>query len=197
MSESGASPRVALALGMSGALGEALLAALVAAPRYGWVHVGHRHSAAAGASKFRPWVIDSSLIVAEDAYLVLGEGAESPSPSPIRRFGPKDALRAATIARDTGARRLVIIEPATTTISSAEESAIEALGFDTVLIVRIGDSRASKTGHKLLASLGLRQDAASPAQLATSIIAELLRAKSGLHRLAADNFNAGVRRNAR
>jgi hypothetical protein len=182
---------------MSGALGEALLAALVAAPRYGWVHVGHRHSAGAGASKFRPWVIGSSLIVAEDAYLVLSENAESPSPSPIRRFGPKDALGAATIALDTGARRLVIIERAKNTISSADESAIEALGFDTVLIVRIGDPRGSKTGRKLLASLGLRQDTASPAQLATAIIAEFTRAGPGLHRLAAEDLHTGAHRGAR
>lgn len=192
--EPGAAPKVALALGMSGAIGEAMLAALVAAPRYSWVHVGHRHAAGAGASKFRPWVIGSSVIVAEDAYVVLSEDAEAPSPSPIRRFGPKNVVRAATIARDTGARRLVVIEPAKVVISSADETEIDALGFDTVLIVQVGDPRAATAGRGLLAFVGLKRSAVSPAQLASAIIRELPSARPGLHRLDANDLRASALR---
>jgi len=190
---SSATDRVALALGMSGALGEALLAALIAAPRYGWVHVGHRHSAGAGASKFRPWVIGSTLIVAEDAYLFLSEDAHLPSSSPVRRFAPADALRAAGIARDTGARRLALIEPAAAPISAADATAIAAFGFDTVLTIEAAGTPSVDTSRTLLSVLRIRPGPPTAMQLAVAIIAALTDAPAGRHRLGAAQLTALAR----
>ncbi len=55
-----ATPRVALALGLAGALGDELLAALVAAPDVRLVHVGLKQPIASGTAKYRPWVVGSS-----------------------------------------------------------------------------------------------------------------------------------------
>lgn len=194
-------PRVALALGMSGPVGEALLAALIAAPLYSWVHVGHRHSAGAGASKFRPWVIGSTMIVAEDAYLLLSGDTPLASSSPVRRFPPAQALLAAGIAHNGGVRRLTIIEAADATMSDADAAAIAALSFETVLTVAAGDARAeqtaSGTGGKLRLWLGLAQNRTTAPQLAAAIVAALASAAPGRHHWSAEQLSAWARQRDR
>lgn len=141
-----APPRVALALGMAGALGEELLAALVASPRYRLVHVGLRQAIASGTAKYRPWPIGSSTIAVDDAYISI-TNAETfvPQTTPVRCFDAGHLIDAALLARDAGARRLVVVSPlsallqmnaASHTISSEQELALVQMKFETLVIVR-------------------------------------------------------------
>jgi hypothetical protein len=110
--QSAAPPFVALALGLAGALGEELLAALVASPRIRLVQVGLRQGVASASRKYRPWVIGSSIITADEAYICLtGPEARVPGASPVRLFSAAQLLDAAAIARDAGVRRLVVVSP--------------------------------------------------------------------------------------
>ncbi len=148
--------RSALALGMVGALGEELLALLVASSEYRVVHVGVKQPIGSAAARFRPWVIGQGVVVADDAYVCLA-GPETfvPAGSPLRAFAPAELLAAARIARDCGARRLVVVAPldallqmsaAAATIASADEVELARMGFESVLIVRptaADDTRAA------------------------------------------------------
>jgi len=125
--------RVALALGLHGALGEELLARLVSDARYSWVHVGLRHSLGSATPKYRPWVIGQSTILADDGYLCLSDDQTPATASPIARFRATDAVRAIDIVRAAGVRRLVVITPET---SDPDEAKLGATDFETLVIVR-------------------------------------------------------------
>jgi hypothetical protein len=139
-------PRIALALGMAGALGEELLAALVASPRYALVHVGLRQPIASATAKYRPWRIGGSVIAADDAYVCLtGPQTHVPSASPVQTFDADHLLDAAELARAAGVRRLVVVAPlsallqlnaAAHTVSSAQELALVDMRFAALVIVR-------------------------------------------------------------
>jgi hypothetical protein len=141
-----AGARSALALGMVGALGEELLAALVGSESYRLVHVGVKQPIATATSRFQPWQIGDGVVVADDAYVCLtGQDIPVPAASPIQRFTAGDVLAAARIARECGARRLIVVSPlsallqlnaAARTLASADEVALVEAGFDSVLIVR-------------------------------------------------------------
>jgi hypothetical protein len=62
-------PRAVLAIGMAGALGDELLAALVASPDYRLVHVALKQAITSGTAKYRPWRIGSSTVAADDAFV--------------------------------------------------------------------------------------------------------------------------------
>jgi len=138
--------RAALALGMAGALGEELLAALIASPQYRLVHVALRQPVASGTAKYRPWLIGSSAVVADDAFVcVTGPEAFVPRSSPVEPFNPGHLIDAARIARDAGARRFVVVAPlsallqmnaASHTVSSEQELALVQMKFETLVIVR-------------------------------------------------------------
>jgi hypothetical protein len=137
-------PRTALALGMVGALGEELLAALVGSTDYRVVHVAVKQPIATATARFRPWIVGEGVVLADDAFVCLTEEVVAAA-SPIVRYGPGDVLAAARIARDCGAHRLVLVSPlsallqlnaAAHTLSSADEVELLEAGFDTVLIVR-------------------------------------------------------------
>ena len=138
--------RAALALGLVGALGEELLAALVASSDYHTVHVGVARAITSAATRFRPWQIGYGTPVADDAYVcITGQETFVPSATPIRRFNELEVLAAAQMARDAGARRLVLVAPlaallqlgaATRTLSSNDEIALVEMGFEQLLIVR-------------------------------------------------------------
>jgi len=137
-------PRTALALGMVGALGDELLAALVGSADYRVVHVGVKQPIGSATARFRPWIVGDSGVAADDAFVCLTEDVAS-APSPFVRYVPDQVLEAARIARECGACRLVIVSPlsallqlnaAAHTLSSADEVELIEAGFDTVLIVR-------------------------------------------------------------
>jgi hypothetical protein len=139
-------PRVALALGMAGALGEELMAALVASPRYRLVHVALKQAIASAAAKYRPWVIGTSIITADDAYLcVTGPDTRVPRTSPMQPIDADHIIEAARIARGAGVRRLVLVAPlsallqmnaASHTVSSEQELELVAMQFESLVIVR-------------------------------------------------------------
>lgn len=128
-----AQARVALALGLHGAVGEELLAQLVADARYSWVHVGLRHSIGSATPKYRPWVIGHSTILADDGYLCLSDDRTPPTASPIARFRATDVSRAIDITRAAGVRRLMIIA---TKASAPDKQTLGAMDFGTLVIVQ-------------------------------------------------------------
>ena len=139
-------PRVALAIGMAGAPGEELLAALVASPHYRLVHVALKQAIASAAAKYRPWVIGTSIITADDAYLcVTGPDTRVPRTSPMQPINAGHLIETARIAREAGVRRLVLIAPlsallqmnaASHTVSSEQELELVAMQFESLVIVR-------------------------------------------------------------
>ena len=153
-----AAPRVALSLGGVGALGEELLAALVASPRYRMVYVALKQAIGSASAKYRPWVPGSIAIVADDAYVCVTD-ADSfvPKASPVRTVSADALVDAARIARDAGVRRLVVVSPlsallqlnaASHTISSEQELALVDMRFETLVIVHPtrGDGAATAGG---------------------------------------------------
>jgi hypothetical protein len=141
-----AGTRSALALGVVGALGEELLAALIGSGRYATVHVGVEQPIGTATARFRPWVVGDGVVVADEAYVcITGAGALLPKASPMVRVRPDGAVAAARTARECGARRLVLVSPlsallqlnaAAHTLSSADEVEIAGLGFESLLVVR-------------------------------------------------------------
>lgn len=138
--------RSALALGLVGGLGEELLAALVSAPEYRAVHVGVRVLIGSASPKFRPWLVGHGTPVVDDAFIgVTGEETFVPAASPIRRIGEHEVQEAARLARDAGAATLVVVAPlpallqmgeATRTLSSVDDVALVAMGFERLIFVR-------------------------------------------------------------
>ncbi len=151
--------RTALALGMVGALGEALLALLVGSSDYLLVHVGVTQPIGSAAARFRPWVVGQGVVLADDAYICLtGPETFVPAGSPLAAFAPGELLEAARVARDCGARRLVVVAPldallqmsaTASTIAGSDEIELARMGFESVLIVRptaADDSRPTGRG---------------------------------------------------
>lgn len=138
--------RSALALGLVGGLGEELLAALMAAGEYRAVHVGVTQMIGSATPKFRPWWVGHGTPVVDDAFVgITGEETFVPQASPIRRYGEHEVIEAARIARDAGARTLVLVSPlpallqmgeATRTLSSVDEVALVAMGFERLVFIR-------------------------------------------------------------
>lgn len=138
--------RTALALGLVGALGEELLAQLLASGDYRLVHVGVSHSIGSAAARFRPWVVGHGVVVADDVFVGLtGPETFVPKASPVQAFGFDAALAAARIAREAGASRLVLVSPlaallqmgaSAQAVTSEAEIEIVRLGFPSVVIVR-------------------------------------------------------------
>jgi len=138
--------RVALAMGCAGALGEELLAALVASPRYRMVHVVLKRAIGSASAKYRPWVPGTTTIIADDAWLYLTDAdTVVPPASPVRLVMEDSLVEAAQIARDTGVRRMVVVAPlsaalqlnaASHTVSSEPELALVDMRFEQLVIVR-------------------------------------------------------------
>lgn len=138
--------RRALALGLAGALGEALLARLVADSSYRQVVVAVRQTMGSTVARFSPWVIGQGVQVVDEAWICI-TGAETfvPAASPIHRVDEAGLRAAAQVARDCGARKLVVVAPLAALlqmnagaqgISGADELALVEMGFDELLIVR-------------------------------------------------------------
>ena len=200
--------RVALALGMTGALGEELLAALVGSPIYRLVHVAVKQTIVSAASKFHPWVIGSSPVTADDAFVcVTDDAVPTPHTSPLQRYGNDQLLAAARAARDAGVRRLVVIAPLSAllqlnatshSVSSEQELALVEMRFETLVIVRptrdeIEDSKApwlqrtvSSLGRSVLEiMLPAKVQALRPKTAARAIITAVERMSPGVHVIGA------------
>lgn len=208
-------PRVALALGMAGALGEELLAALVASPRYRLVHVALKQAIASAAAKYRPWVIGTSVITADDAYLcVTGPDTRVPRTSPVQPIDADHIIEAARIARDAGVRRLALIAPlsallqmnaASHTVSSEQELELVAMKFESLVIVRpTQDELAEGSGpwiSRTVRSLGRTVldimlpagvQALRPRTAALAILTAVERARAGVQVIGARDLLAIV-----
>jgi len=200
--------RVALALGMTGALGEELLAALIGSPSYQRVHVAVTQTIVSAASKFHPWSVGSSPVTADDAFVCVTDDSVPLAPtSPLQRVGNGQLLAAAQAARDAGARRLVVIAPlsallqlnaASHTVSSEQELALVAMRFETLVIVRpthdeFEDSRApwlqrtvTSLGRSVLEiMLPAQVQALRPKTAALAILAAVERVPPGVHVIGA------------
>jgi hypothetical protein len=149
-------PRTALALGMVGALGEEILAGLVAGSRYATVHVAVEQWIGSAAARFKPWMPGRGAVVADDAYIcITGPETFVPKASPMQRVGAAEVAKAARTARDCGAKRLVLVSPLTAllqmnaashTLSSASEVEIAEMGFETLLVIRPTADEAPPAG---------------------------------------------------
>lgn len=207
--------RAALALGMAGSLGEELLAALVASPDYRLVHVGLKRMIASATAKYRPWLIGSAVIAADDAYICLtGPDTFVPSASPVAAFDPAHLVDAARIAHDAGARRLAVISPlsallqmnaASHTISSEQELALVQMKFETLVIVRptqaeIAEAGGPWLGRAVHAASRMVLDIMLPAQVqalrprtaALAILTAVGRLPAGVHVIGARELLAIV-----
>ena len=159
--------RSALALGMVGALGEELLAALVGSTDYRTVHVAVEQPIGSATARFQPWVIGDEFVVADDAYLcITGPETFVPTASPMQQCSADTVVAAARAARTCGVSRLVVVAPlsallqlnaAAQAIGSAAEVELAQLGFETLIIVRpTMDAFAADSGwlRGLVRSLG-------------------------------------------
>src|SRR5512141_331573 len=105
-------PRNAIALGMVGAVGEELLAGLVAGGRYATVHVAVVHPIGSAAARFQPWVVGDGVVAADDGYIcITGPGTFVPTATPMARVTTDGVVQAARTARECGVTRLVLVSP--------------------------------------------------------------------------------------
>jgi hypothetical protein len=207
-------PRAALALGAVGALGEELLAGLVASSRYATVHVGVDQPIGSATARFRPWVVGSGAVAADDAFVCI-TGAETfvPKASPMQRVGRDEAVAAARTARASGAARLVLVSPlpallqlnaAAHTLSSASEVEIAEMGFQTLLVIRPTQDEAEpargwlpglvRTFTRMVLEIMLPQrvQALRARTAALAILTAADRAGPGIHVLGARELTAIV-----
>jgi len=205
----------ALALGMAGALGEELLAALLASPQYGLVHVALRQAVASGTAKYRPWRIGSSIISADDAFIcVTTSDTFVPRSSPAELFDAQHLLDAARIARDASVRRLVVVSPlsallqmnaASHTVSSEQELALVQMNFETLVIVRPTQSELAEAAGPWLSRtvcelgrmvleimLPVHVQALRPRTAAQAILTAVSRLPTGVHVIGARELLAVV-----
>jgi hypothetical protein len=203
--------RVALALGMVGSLGEELLAALVGAPGYRLVHVAMKQPIASATARFRPWVAGTAVIAADDAFVCLTDDTlPRPAHSPLLPFGAAQVVEAARLAQEAGARRLVVVAPlaallqlndAAHTVSSEQELALVEMRFETLLIVRPTQERAtaglwvqravaSVARSVLEIMLPAHVQPLRPRTAALAILAALERTRPGVHVLGARELAA-------
>ena len=180
-------PRVALALGMAGALGEELLALLISSNAYRQVVVGVTQPMGSATARFSPWVVGQGLPVVDEAWICLTGGETFvPAASPIRRVAADGLLEAARDARSCGARRLVVVSPlaallqmnaAAQAASSADEIALVELGFEQLVIVRPTAADRDAAGASLPERL-VRSAARAVADIMLPQYARALSAKS-------------------
>ena len=208
-------PGVALALGMAGGLGEELLAALIASPQYRLVQVALKHRVASGTAKYRPWLIGSSAIAADDAYVcITGPETLIPRTSPVQAFDAEHLIDAARIAQDAGVRRLIVVSPlsallqmnaASHTVSSENELALVQMKFGTLVVVRPTENERAEGGGPWLGrtvrSLGrmvleimlpAHVQALQPRTAALAILTAVERLPAGVHVIGASELLAVV-----
>lgn len=179
--------RVALALGMAGALGEELLALLIGSSQYRQVVVGVTQPMGSAAARFSPWVVGQGFPIVDEAWIcVTGDETFVPSASPIHRVAEAGLLDAAAVAKSCGASRLAVVAPlaallqmnaATQTVSSASEIALVEMGFEQLVIVRPTAADVDTAGASLPQRL-VRSAARAMADIMLPQYARALSAKS-------------------
>jgi hypothetical protein len=207
--------RAALALGMVGSLGEELLAALVASPAYRLVHVALRQPIVSGTAKYRPWLIGSSIIAADDAFIcVTGRETFVPRASAAEMFDDTHLIDAARIAQEAGVRRLVVVSPlsallqmnaASHAVSSEQELQLVQMKFETLVIVRPTQADLAEAAGPWLSrtvrSLGrmvleimlpAHVQALRPRTAALAILEAVARTPAGVHVIGARELLAIV-----
>lgn len=192
-----AAPRVALALGMAGALGEELLSRLVGSTEYRQVVVGVKQLLGSATARFSPWVVGQGLPVVDEAWIcITGDETFVPAASPIHRVDEAGLLEAARTAQACGAGRLVVVAPlpallqmnaASQTLSSETEVALVELGFEQLIIVRPTAADVDAPG----ASLPVRLVRSAARAVADIVLPQYARALSA--RTAAQAIVAAVR----
>jgi hypothetical protein len=161
-----ASPRTALAIGLVGALGEALLAQLVGGSHYAATYVAVDSPISSATARFRPWLPGRGVIAVDDAYIGLtGEETFVPAGSVLTRCSEDGLLDAAALARRCGARRLTVVaplsallqmNPAARVLAPQAQIALREMGFEHLLIVRptAADAPATTGLRGLVTSVG-------------------------------------------
>ena len=178
---------VALALGFAGALGEELLALLLASSRYRQVVVAVTQPMGSATARFAPWVEGQGQPVVDEAWIcITGTETFVPAASPIRRVAADGLLAAALMARACGARRLVVIAPLAAllqmsatahTVTSGDEIALVEMGFEQLVIVRPTAADADEAGASLPRRI-VRSAARAVADIMLPQYARALSAKS-------------------
>jgi len=206
--------RVALALGLTGALGEELLAALVGSEAYRLVQVAMPQPIVSAAAKFRPWVPGTSAITADDAFVCVTDAATPARPhSPIPAYDNDHLLEAARLAQSAGVRRLVVVAPlsallqmnaASHIVSNEQELALVGMNFETLLVVRPTRDAETPTGSWLQRTVGAvghavldimlpaQVQALRPKTAALAILTAVARTPSGVHVIGAQELAAIV-----
>jgi hypothetical protein len=180
-------PRIALALGMAGALGEELLAQLIGDTGYRQVVVGVTQPLGSATARFAPWVVGQGQPVVDEAWIcITGDETFVPEASPIRRVAADGLLEAARTAQACGTRRLVVIAPlaallqmnaATQTAAGVDEIALVEMGFAQLVIVRPTAADVDEAGASLPRRL-VRSAARAVADIMLPQYARALSAKS-------------------
>ena len=200
-------PPSAIALGMVGALGDELLAGLVAGGRYAAVHVAVAQHIGSATARFRPWVVGDGIVEADDGYIcITGPETFVPKATPMTRVMTDNVVQAARTARECGVTRLVLVSPlsallqlnaASHTLSSASEVEVAAMGFETLLVIRpTADPTSTSAGWLpglvqtftrmvLEIMLPQRVQALRARTAALAILAAVDRARPGIHVLGA------------
>ena len=179
--------RVALALGMAGALGEELLALLIASSAYRQVVVGVTQPLGSATARFSPWVMGQGYPIVDEAWIcVTGDETFVPSASPIFRVDEAGLLDAATVAKSCGAARLTVVAPLAALlqlgagaqgVSSSSEIALVEMGFNPLVIVRPTAADADEPGASLPHRI-VRSAARAVADIMLPQYARALSAKS-------------------
>jgi hypothetical protein len=148
--------RVALAVGVTGRLGESLLEALVGAARYSVVHVATRAPLESALGKLHPFPLtlrSSGTAVPspiDDVYCCIGlqpgfYGRDRAYATP----NPADLPMLARLARAAGARRFALLAPLTPIdqlsapaggVRDTAELELVKAGFETLVLLRPADS---------------------------------------------------------
>lgn len=201
--------RHALALGMVGALGDELLAQLLADGRYAAVHVGVRRDIGSATLRMRPFTLGAigpdshaRLPPIEAAWLCLTDAATFvPQAQVIRALAAGELRAAAQLAQRAGAQRLVLVAPLSAllqlnavarAISSDDELALAQMGFAALIVVR-PTAQESERGPGGAAGL-VRTAGRALADIMLPAFARPLSARSAARaiKLAADQAGAGV-----
>jgi hypothetical protein len=199
--------RAALALGTTGALGEELLATLVASPDYRVVHVAMKQMIASSTPKYRPWQVGSSPIAADDAYLCVTDPRRSSRADRRWLFDAAHVLEGARLAQEAGVRRLVLVAPLSAllqmnatshALSSESELALLDMRFETLVIVRPTRDDTANEGGALLGRtvrafgkmaldimLPTHVQALRPQTAALAILTAVQRCPPGVHVISA------------
>lgn len=191
--------RVALALGLAGALGEELLALLIASSAYRQVVVGVTQPLGSATARFSPWVVGHGYPIVDEAWIcVTGDETFVPSASPMYRVDEAGLLEAAAVAKSCGAARLTVVAPLAAllqlgagaqSVSSASEIALVEMGFNPLVIVRPTAADTDEPGASLPHRI-VRSAARAVADIMLPQYARALSAKSAARAIIEANAAA-------